>query len=126
MSWSLHRMCLGFVAVNVEHLASHRYMYVVENGINIDKAMSESSEYRAYIYNIKPKIQKNCYLRTFPLDFYCMKDLLVVLQLQHAKTLVISVWKGLRIKAFCSSCAMFSVEKNEQALHIATPDGLKL
>jgi len=59
---------IGLVAVNVEHLASHRYMYVVENGINIDKAMSESSGHRAYSYSIKPKIQK-LLSENFPLRF---------------------------------------------------------
>src|SRR6218665_2285388 len=69
MSWSLHRMflCLVFRAVNVENLASHRY--VVENGINIDKTMSESSEYRAYSCSIMPKIQGLLLSENFPLRF---------------------------------------------------------
>src|SRR6218665_1267570 len=69
MSWSLHRMfqCLVFRAVNVEKLSSHRY--VVENGINIDKAMSESSEYRAYSCSIMPKIQRLLLSENFPLRF---------------------------------------------------------
>ena len=118
MSWSLHRMflCLVFRAVNVENLASHRY--VVENGINIDKTMSESSEYRAYSCSIKPKIQRH--LRTFPLDFHRMKDLLVVLHLQQAKALVIGLYpfeKGYGSKKFVPAVPCFLQENNEQALH---------
>ena len=36
----------GFIAVGAEDLASHRYMYVVENVKTVDKAMPESSGYR--------------------------------------------------------------------------------
>jgi len=45
MSWPVHSLflCLVFIAVNDEAIASHRY--VVENGKNIYQAMSESSEH---------------------------------------------------------------------------------
>ena len=54
---------------------------MVENGINIEKATSEDSEYTVVALSQK---YKDCYLRTFPLDFHRMKDLLVVLHLQQA------------------------------------------
>src|SRR6218665_1289444 len=61
---------------------------------------------------------KDCYLRTFPLDFHCMKDLLVVLQLQQAKTLVIYPFeKGYGSKHFVPAVPCFPQENNEQALH---------
>src|SRR6218665_1165973 len=46
-------LCLAFIAVNAENLASHRYE--VENGNNIDKAMSESSEYTVAALSHKNK-----------------------------------------------------------------------
>ena len=67
----VHVLSVIFRAVNVENLASHRYMYVVENDINIDKATSEDSEYTVVALS---QTYKDCYLRTFPLDFHRMHE----------------------------------------------------
>ena len=67
MSWSLQSlfMCLVFIAVNAENLASHRY--VVENGNNIDKAISESLGHT--VAALSQKIERLLY-ENFPFRFF--------------------------------------------------------
>src|SRR6218665_585842 len=69
---------------------------------------------------LSQKYKDCCYLRTFPLDFHRMKDLLglVVLHLQQANTLVIYPFeKGYGSKHFVPAVPCFPQENNEQALH---------
>jgi|SRR6218665_866841 len=84
MSWSLRSliMCLVFIAVNAENLASHRY--VVENGNNIDQPMSERSgcTVAALRQRIGRLLSENF---PFTFSFYTILYLSVVLHLRQTE-----------------------------------------